>query len=101
MKDAFEAGAPRVFITYERARRLISDRHKTGQYPCRHKHMINILEMLYQWWLANPKGKERGKWMRLCRRMDEPAMWPVGFSVFSHTVYKYMRGEFSGKRKYF
>lgn len=78
MKDAFEAGAPRVFITYERARRLISVRHKTGQFPCRYKHMINVLETLYQWWLANPKGKNAAngcgsaeEWMsRRCGRWD-------------------------------
>ena len=94
IEDAWEKGALKVFMPYERLRRHIAHRHKHGKYEYgSNKHLTAFLEEIYKWWLAN-NSNERYKYICLMDRMEQPAPWPISLESFRRHIYKYARGEY-------
>lgn len=104
MIDAYNSGAPRVFMSYELVRRHLSVRYHTGKWDVnnKRKHLIRMLDVLYEWWIERTKdikGK-RYKYMCLHERMEQPTAWPFSFYTFQTRIYRYRRGEFSKQKFY-
>lgn len=92
LRDAYEKGAPEVFMEYEMLRRHISSRHKHGDYSysVKRKTLRKFLDVIYEWWLVN-RPANGYQFICLLERMQQPCPWPWGIHRFRNHIYKYMK----------